>query len=118
MSDLAVRGKPNPYPLPLGEGEQSQLDAETWNRYRLRWREAVRDPSAKRASLASVRMTDWASVARFGQDDERKSVALRGEPNPLTPFPVKEGEPRMNFDLFPLREGNNRAGVGGILSYR
>jgi hypothetical protein len=38
-------------------GEERRLDAETRNRYRLRWREAVRGPSAKRA------------FARYGQDD-------------------------------------------------
>jgi hypothetical protein len=37
-----------------------RLDAETWNRYRLRLREAVRDPSAS------------ASFARFGQDDRKR----------------------------------------------
>src|ERR1700687_2455948 len=67
------------------------LDAATRNRYRLRLREAVRDPSAPLALLASVRMTRVgrrdlepvpaslarscprsfrsARVARFGQDD-------------------------------------------------
>jgi hypothetical protein len=33
-----------------------------------------------------------ASVARYGQDDGLPVLAVRGaEPNPLTPFPVKEG---------------------------
>ncbi len=49
---------------------ESELDAETWNRYRLRWREAVRDPSAPRALLASVRMTFGVAIGRFGQDDK------------------------------------------------
>src|SRR4029077_6560240 len=62
-------------PFPFGvvrhAGGRNAVDAETRNRYRLRWREAVRGPSAPRALLASVRMTDWASVARFGQDDKK-----------------------------------------------
>jgi len=39
----------------------------TQNRYRLRWREAVRDPSTALALLASVRMTNM--LRRFGQDE-------------------------------------------------
>src|ERR1700730_4467954 len=35
-----------------------ELDAATRNRYRLRLREAVRDPSAPRALVALVRMTE------------------------------------------------------------
>jgi len=37
-----------------------KLDAAIQNRYRLRWREAVRDPFPALALLASVRMTDQA----------------------------------------------------------
>jgi hypothetical protein len=71
-----------------------ELDEETRNRYRLRFREAVRDPSAKRA------------FARFGQDDGLPVLAVRGaEPNPLTPFPVKEGGTEKIFFLLLLREG-------------
>jgi len=107
----------------FGRGDD-QLDAETRNRYRLRWREAVRGPSAPRALLASVRMTEggcgnsepvpaslarscprsfrfgrvapfgqddrYARVARFGQDDG-VGAGVAAEPNPLTPFPYKEG---------------------------
>ena len=96
------------------------MDAETRNRYRLRLREAVRDPSAPRASLASVRMTDFgcgdlepvpaslarscprsfrsASFARFGQDD--------GGENEPPPFLV---ERRENYP-----EVSRRAACGGI----
>ena len=47
---------------PAGQ-DDDQLDAETPNRYRLRWREAVRGPSAPRALLASA--GDGVGVARF-----------------------------------------------------
>jgi hypothetical protein len=40
----------------------------TRNRYRLRWCEAVRDPSTALALLASVRMTNM--LRRFGQVDQ------------------------------------------------
>jgi len=42
------------------------VDAATRNRYRLRWREAVRGPSAPRALLASVRMTEKDWMRRLG----------------------------------------------------
>src|SRR6266481_3739022 len=57
------------------KNRQENLDAETRNRYRLRLREAVRDPSAPRALLASVRMTDFAKLS---------------EVRTLTPFPYKD----------------------------
>jgi hypothetical protein len=41
-------------------------------------------------SLASVKMTDWASVDRFGQDDKRKSARYAGN-LPLTPSPGGRG---------------------------
>jgi hypothetical protein len=77
-------------------------EQKTWNRYRLRLREAVRDPYAPRGSLALVRMTEGErrSIASpfentqgrlcsfgFGQDDTKKD-ALRRD---LTPFPSGGG---------------------------
>ena len=51
-------------------------------------------------SLATVRMTDWASAARFGQDDGKERVRPPRVRGNLTPNP------------FPWGKGNNGAGIG------
>ena len=60
------------------------LDAETWNRYRLRLREAVRDPSAPVASLPSVRMTIKATWNRYRL---RLREAVRDPSAPVASLP-------------------------------
>ena len=58
MRGAAFNSKPQ-----LGEGRLNQIGleptrhADSQNRYRLRWREAVRDPSTSFALLTSLRMT-------------------------------------------------------------
>ena len=52
------------------------------NRYRLRWREAVRGPSAPVASLPSVRMTDRPALALVGMTKEGVRRRECGQPNP------------------------------------
>ena len=71
--------------------DDDQLDAETRNRNRLRFREAVRGPSTS------------ASFARFGQDDKEKECVGTSAGN-LTPNP------------FPWGKGNNRGGDGIVVN--
>ena len=49
-------------PVQLQKSQEGAVDAATRNRYRLRFREAVPDPSAPRALLASVGMTDMLAL--------------------------------------------------------
>ena len=61
------------------------LDAEIWNRYRLRFAKLSEILPRSEGSLTTIRMTDqlrsgmrdWASFARFGWDDKERSVATR-----------------------------------------
>ena len=53
-----------------------ELDEETWNRYRLRCAKLSEILPRSERSLASVRMTDWTSVVRFGQGDTKKGFGI------------------------------------------
>ena len=40
---------------------------------------------------------------------KQREGEVRRQPNPLTPFPVKEGGTENNFEPFPRGKGDNRA---------